>query len=324
MADPNPYQNWLEDYQRQVDDELAKPAESSAIHRAVADFENWWQSEQGSVDEEEEVSFAAHTINEELKLSRKEVGMLKEEIERLKVTPGGQIHKALQERLRTIAEERNRLEETQQRLEEENQSLRRFQSQVQGKFADMRVRMSRAQDGYEHEVRRLEDKGGLLTEQLRALDENRQFLQSEFSRQATRLEEIEAGLESASKTKHSLEREKDELNKKIQALEAKLNDKDIGQEAVKAQLSEARRCAAELQERLIRSGEAALDTPDSSANVLGEDRRRRRGAEDRIAETTQFLEMKIREIRDENSERFGQFRELLDALSRFRYHKGQP
>ncbi len=253
MADPNPYQNWLEDYQRQVNDELAKPAESSAIHRVVADFENWWQSEQGSVDEEGEVSFAAHTINEELKLSRKEVGMLKEEIERLKVTPGGQIHKALQERLRTIAEERNRLDETQKRLEE-----------------------------------------------------------------------IESGLESAVKTKHSLEREKDDLEEKIKALAAKLNDKDTAQEAVKAQLSEARRCAAELQERLIRSGEAALDTLDSSANVLGEGRRRRRGAEDRIAETTQFLEMKIREIRDENKERFGQFRELLDALSRFRYHKGQP
>ncbi|MEE8424649.1 MAG: hypothetical protein V3S11_02410 [Elusimicrobiota bacterium] len=323
MSDADPYTNWLEDYQRQVDDELAK-AQPSAIHRAVADFENWWQSEQGAAPEEGEVTFETHTINEELKLSRKEVGMLKEEIDRLKVTPGGQIHKALQERLRTIGEERARLAETQKRLEEENQSLRRFQSQVQGKFADMRVRMSRAQDGYEHEVRRLEDKTGLLKEQLRALGENRQFLQTEFSRQAARLEEIESGLKSASKTKQLIERKKCELEKKIESLEAKLNEKDIDREASLAQLSEARRSAAELQERLVESGETALDRLDSSASALGEGRRRRRGAEDRIAETTQFLEMKIREIRDENKERFGQFRELLDALSRFRYHKGQP
>ena len=41
-------------------------------------------------------------------------------------------------------------------------------------------------------------------------------------------------------------------------------------------------------------------------------------AEDRLVETTRYLELKLREMQDENKTRLDEFRELLEALSRLR------
>lgn len=283
-------QEWVERFQRDVEEVVQRSP--AIVERAVAEFDEWWRREgPEDLDGEAPASFQTEEISKELECSRQEARLLREEIARLKgrKDPAAAPDAGAQDE----ADWRQRA----QRLQEENERLRARQTALQGQFVEMRLKLSRAQADYEAEIERLTDKTALLQEQVRELKENRQFLQTEYARQCSQLARLEEELKAARRERLD-----------SASLSAALKEREAERSALEGALAELRRQAAALQERFLLGGQA-----------LGQGIARLQGrpeAEERLLDTTRFLEDKLRAIQDETKDELGRLRELIDGLAR--------
>ncbi len=332
---PDPYSGWRADFDKEVDKVMSKSASTpiSPVRDALADFDDWWRGEVPDTGLEPGVSIEALQTNKEFEISRDETRMLKQEIERLRSEPDGRSMDTLQRRLENLMEERERLREELQtktaRTEQENEDLRGRNARLEQDLADLQIKLSRDRDAFEARIRQLEERGTRLEEQLRDGKENRQFMESEHHRKSARIKELEGLLVEIGREKKDLEREAHELTRADDEIKRTLAGKENERAALESAAAELRDQATELRERLIKSSKA-LDTDRSTGrSELNKITRQseelesrliagQRESEMKIRETTRYLEMKIRETHDENKEQFGRFRELLDALVRFR------
>lgn len=332
---PDPYRGIIEDFDREVERVLSESTGKSLapVRDAVSDFDDWWRAEVPGTGEHEADSPETIQTNKELEISRSEARMLREEIARLKSDPEKSSAAELKEKISSLERERERMlqdrEETLSRLEFANDELRARGADLQRELADNQIKFSRDRDAYDGRVRQLEERSSRLEEQLRDARECRQFVEAEMSRQRARLEETESCLRESQKEKDRLQENIHELARKLDATRKRLADKDSETSALESTIAELRNQATELRERLIKSS-AVIDEDRRHSRrrigeiaVRGEELEARLSAEAKeseakIRETTRYLEMKIREIHDENKEQFVRFRELLDALVRFR------
>jgi chromosome segregation ATPase len=327
---PDPYQDWLAGFEREVSQSMKESSPGpAAVTRAVSEFESWWQEANPGTEEDLGREFDPAVTSRETEILIRENRALKADIETLKAAPDAQRAQSLAEEAQKLAQERAALQERVGRLEAENKELTAYRNTIDGQVADLRVRMSRAQDDYEAQIRRLGDHAHHLNEQIRTLTENKRFLQSEFSHQAVRLEKIEADMKSAIDENARLEKEKDALSHKLEELRARLEAKASDSSELEGSIKELRQQTYGLQERLVRSREtmdAELAAREKTLQELAlrnqetEERlvRQQHEAEDRIREATSYLESKIREIQDSAASDRGRFREVLDQLARIR------
>lgn len=333
MPEHDPYHDWLEEFNREVDQALtdSETTESSRapIARAMTDFESWWRHQDTDLEQEAQPAMEGSRINKELEFARRELSLLKEELKNLHGGGGEALAPAPDERVRELAQDKARLTEKNRRIEHENEELRRHDANVQTQIADLRIKTSKIRDDYENQIRRLEDKSRGLKEQIRSLQENKQFIQVEYAKQTERLAEFEGGLKDAYETKSQFESTNLELQNRIDTLESRLKEDAEGRAELQGALSELRNQAGGLQEKLVHNREAVdaqlAETRAISADVSRQsDAAERRlisqqsEAEGRMRETTRYLEIKLREMQSENKDRLSEFHEVLNALSRLR------
>jgi chromosome segregation ATPase len=333
MSEQDPYRDWLEEFNREVDEALQESGpEASArapIARAMTDFESWWRHNDADIEREPEPGLESVQINKELDFARREVQLLRGELERLRGKEGEAVSEASADRIRELSEEKAHLLEKLRRFEHDNEELRRHDAAIQGQIADLRVKTSKVRDDYENQIRRLEDKVRAFNEQVRTVSEAKRFLESEYAKQSERLAEFEGGIKDAYEAKSRSENENRELQARIEDLEARLRGDAERHAELNGALSELRNQAGTLQEKLVRSRESVdaqlaetrAATMDAAKQSEAAERRlldQQREAEERIRETARYLELKLREMQSENKDRLSEFREVLDTLSRMR------
>ena len=330
---PDPYQGWREDFGLEVNRVMKEPSGSqiAPVKDALSDFDAWWRTEVPDTDDEE--SIEVHHANKELDVARTEIRVLKEAIERLSSDPDKKLTADMQTQIASLAADKKRLEEEWEeraaRLEYANEELRARNAHLERELADNQIKMSRQRDDYDARTRQLEERSARLEDQLRDAKESRSFVESEMARQRVRFEELEKRFRAGEGDKDRYRQELHDMVRKLDAMEKQAADADTEKTALEFAAEELRRQTTELRERLIKSS-AALhsDRSDDRSQLRalakkGEELENRITAEQKeseakVRETTRYLEMKIREIHDENKEQFGRFRELLDALVRFR------
>ena len=337
MPEQDPYRDWLEEFNREVDQALtdSDTGESARapIARAMTDFESWWRHNDANLEKDPEPGFEGKRINKELEFARREIHILKGELDKVREGKGTVQDEAAGERVRELAEDKARLTEKVRRLEHDNEELRRHDAAVQSHIADLRVKTSKIRDDYENQIRRLEDKTRGLNEQIRALQENKNFIQAEYAKQTERLAEFEGGLKDAYEAKSLSENSNRELQTQIDALESRLQEDAKSRAELQGALGELRNQSGGLQEKLVRNREAIdaqlAETRAISADVTRQsdvsERRlveQQHEAEERIRDTTRYLETKLREMQSENKDRLSEFREVLSTLSRLRNRGG--
>ncbi len=338
MSEQDPYKDWLEEFNREVDQALTDTdtgeTSRAPIARAMTDFESWWRHQDTDLDRDPEPGQEGVRINKELEFARREIGLLKGELDNLRGSSGAPGDAASGERIRELSEEKAVLNDKVRRLEHENEELRRHDAAVQSQIADLRVKTSKIRDDYENQIRRLEDKTQGLTEQIRALQENKRFIQAEYAKQTERLAEFEGGLKDAYEAKSESENTNRELQGRIDALETRLREDAQGRAELQGALSELRSQAGGLQEKLVHNREtidsqlaetraASLDASRQSESAERRMVDQQREAEERVRETTRYLEIKLREMQNENKDRLSEFKEVLNTLSRLRAISGE-
>lgn len=332
---PEPYKGWLDDFDREVDRVLHQPTAPSLtpVRKAVSDFNDWWNEKIPSTDTGEDFSVEARQANQELEISRREVRALKDQIERLKSLPDIKEIGSMRDRLDSLTTERDKL---QQDLTSKSAQLDRESLESQGKntelerqCGELQLKLSKERDAHDARIRQLEERAIHLNDQLGDAKKNLEFLTSEHAKQGDRLERAEGTLREELSDRERLRNELHEMVRKLDRLQHQLNDKDSERTALEFTIVELRRQATDLRERMIKSTHTLDANRNSDREELlkisqrSEDMEKRLAAgnqesEAKVRETTRYLEMKIREIHDENKEQFGSFRELLDALVRFR------
>ena len=141
MPDNDRYGDWLQEFRREVDEDLAArspapaPAPSAgsppapealeAMQNAVDRFEDWWRNESSELGAEPDPGGEAEQVNKELDLSRREVLALREELGRLRTGTDVPVRQGAEEARRQQAEERARLLQRAAELEADNEALRR-------------------------------------------------------------------------------------------------------------------------------------------------------------------------------------------------------
>lgn len=324
---PDPYKDWIDDFDHDVEKILQSTGGPSLApaRDAVSDFNSWWRTEVPDTGEEPELSFESEKLNKELELSRKEAHMLKAQLEILQKDPDTNALGALRKNLDEALRERNLLREKIMQVVGENRNLRERTDRIKTDISGLRIKMSRAQDGYEGRIHQLEEDLNHWKDKTESLKEGKVFLEREHARLIEKLESAEKTIHEAQTEATRAFREKETIEHSLADLKRRLIEKEAARAAMESAVAELREQATSLRERFIRSNEK---TP--TAHTIGpEDLQKiseleellvagQKESEAKVRETTRYLEMKIREIHDENKDQFGQFRELLDALVRFR------
>jgi len=330
---PDPYKNWLEDFNREVDETVAQgaalsaegvpprsedrsplaaaPPEKPSVERALSDFQNWWTGETSDPQK-----------GPELEVSREEVRILKAQMA-AQQDPGGSAPDAPEPGFKKQEEERLRLKGRIEQLENDNTTVQRQHDEIQRQAAELRLSLSKAQESHAEDARRQDEKLRHLSEQLRLLGEDRQFLQNDHSRQASRIENLEAELKAAATEAARHDSEKRELQRRIAQLESGVLEAETRRAVLEATLNELRMQAGDLQERFVRSQRCAAAELEAQRRKAAEEsvppaasEKERLEAEQRLRETTRYLELKLREVQDENKGRLEEFREMLESVSR--------
>ncbi|MFH2203188.1 MAG: hypothetical protein ABIJ96_08755 [Elusimicrobiota bacterium] len=331
----DPFKGWLSSFDNEVDKVLSGQSSPSLapVRGALADFDDWWRREVPGTGDESEMDLASHQTSKELDISREEVRALKEDIGRLKSSPDMSSAAALRSKLEELTLERDHLrEEGRVRGEKsggEIHELKEHNMRLERELADLQLQLSRERDSFDGRGRQLEERACRLEDQLRDAKESRQFLESEHGRQGERLQQTENRLLEADTEKKNLQRQMHEMTRTQDELKRTLIDRDTECSALQRAVDELHAQATDLRERLIKSGDIDAGERQAGREELRRMSRRseeiesqlaagQREADAKIRETTRYLEMKIREIHDESKEQFGHFRELLDALVRFR------
>jgi chromosome segregation ATPase len=309
------YKDWLDDFENEVSKAMEGMGSGAhaAAEKAIDGFSHWWQGEHPSSSDDPAPDFRSETVNKELELRLAEIQAMKAELESLKAAPDARELKAARERIDALEREKAGLQEANQLLGSENQRLRDYRSSIERQVAELRAKMSRAQDDYEAQIRRLQDRTQHLNEQLAALHEGKQFLLAEHSRQVGRLDASEAELKSLSGEKAALERERDALALKAEGLERALEEKARAQAELEGRVSELRQQAAAAERSSEDSGAVRAEMDGARREIAAlagqheEARRqllqRQQEGEQMLRQAAQFLEAKLREFQDEWRER---------------------
>ncbi len=243
MPEQDPYQDWLEEFKKEVDSAVGKPQAASAAARSANEaFETWWKAEQEPL-----LSGAPRRFEE---------GPA--------APAGGELGADLASRLQKLAEEKAALEHDLSRLARENAELKERQAKFQGTVADFEARMSRAREGYESHIARLESQARLVEEQTRSLRGDKQFLEGAHTRLEARNktleEEVRAGLERGAAAEKALL----DLKRRAADMEAELARLRVENAAQAGSLEELRKQSSIYQEQLILSKELT----DSDVSML--------------------------------------------------------
>ena len=310
------YKGWLDDFEREVSQAMQGmgPDAHAAAEKAVEDFSQWWQAEHPASSEEPRPDFRGAEADKELELRAAEVRAMKTELESLKGAPDARELRSVRQQIEALEKERAGLREANERLESENRHLRDYRSSVERQVAELRAKMSRAQDDYEAQIRRLQDQSQHLGEQMRLLNEGKQFLHAEHSRQASRLEALEKELKSFYEEKAALENARDTLALKAEGLERALEEKARAQAELEGRVSELRQRTAAAPEQPPDGSDSVRTEMDAARKELSslagqhEEARRQlaqqhQQSEQMLRQTAQFLEAKLREFQDEWRER---------------------
>jgi chromosome segregation ATPase len=286
---------WLDDFESKVDEALAdspfQAQEHPPAQRALEDFEDWWRGEHPA-------PLPADPAGQELRA-------LTEEVEALRAGPGPRKIEEQSMLLKDFQDERKSLQKKLDYLERENADLTRYRREVQGQVVELRLKMSKAQEGYESHILQLAERLKSLEEQLRALGESKKLLQEHAAQLELRAHALDAQLKAALEIKNRLESGSTALECRAEALRASLSEREAELANREGTLAELRARVFELQERL-RAAPAPKPLPAQEPR-----------AEEGLAEAMRFLEMKLREMSDRNDERFSEFRDLLDAVARW-------
>jgi chromosome segregation ATPase len=324
--DPQKYESWLQGFESEVAAAMGAGGGRSKVTQAVSEFEDWWRGEHGS-GEDPEGPISAEVLDKELALARKETALLKEEIAQLKSDPDGAHSADLRKKLESLGNERQELLEKIRQQGDEIQGMRATQARTQSTYAEMRVKMSRAKDEYEGQINRLEDKARMLVEQITALNETKAFLQREFDARGHKLDTERDECEEARARAAAAERIRMELAGTVKDLEKELAASREKQAGLSSQVSELREQASMLQDKLVRNADHVDHKIAESkrefergggGEAAKEMTERQEAAEARVLDAVRFLETKVREIQLDSKERFEEFRDLMETLSRFR------
>ncbi|MBI5596655.1 MAG: hypothetical protein HY928_11245 [Elusimicrobia bacterium] len=320
MADDK-YEDWMAGFRREVDESLASavppvpPAEPgreappgseaiSAMSKVVGEFEDWWKQETSDLGAAPEPVTESEQVDKELDLSRREVRALRGELERLRADPETTARQSADQGRRRLAEERGSLAARNAELETDNAALRRRETEVLERFSELKVESGRARDAYEERLARLEAALRGAEERVKALSDDRAFLQTEFTRQAGRLDAAERELAEARRREQSLGESHRSATDRLEAEQARCAELERRAAALHGELEALRAQSAALQERLVRA--AAPDAGERARSGFDELKRReaaltdafdarQKKLEDRLREATLWLETKLRE-----------------------------
>ncbi len=320
MPDNDRYGDWLQEFRREVDEDLAArspapaPAPSAgsppapealeAMQNAVDRFEDWWRNESSELGAEPDPGGEAEQVNKELDLSRREVLALREELGRLRTGTDVPVRQGAEEARRQQAEERARLLQRAAELEADNEALRRRELEALERSAETKVEWERARDAYDERVARLEGMLGHLEEKAKGLSEDRAFLQAEFSRQAARLEAAEADARQSLRRGDSLAEANRALEARLESEKARASELERRAAGLAGEADALRVQGAALQDRLVRAAapdpEAAVragldDLKAREAALTASFDERQRRLEERLREATLWLDAKVRE-----------------------------
>ncbi|MFA6093203.1 MAG: hypothetical protein WCU88_12355 [Elusimicrobiota bacterium] len=325
---PENYKDYLDQFGREVEETMRQSASPPgtdplpALHKALSDFESWWDREAPSSCEPEPDD-RVESLRRDLERSQAEVQGMKASLSR-PAEPDAQ-------------ESRRKCE----RLEQENEDLKRCLLSVQSQIADAQTRALRAQEGYESTILRLEEQSRIHAERLLELARDKQFLESQLSRASDRSRDLEAALEKQRTQNQALEREVVEARGRADGLDRSLTELQRDHSAQEGSLRELRVHAAAFQERLLRSratlnedsergreiqrqGEElrrSLSAQEDASRKLGEELRQgmaqgRAESDVRMRETVRFLEEQLHRVEEDSSSRYEEFRGLLETLAR--------
>ena len=315
------YEDWMEGFRRDVDESLAAarppvpPAEPgrevppaseavAAMSKAVGEFEDWWKQETSDLGAEPEPTTESEQMDKELDLSRREVRALRAELEKLRDDPQTTARQSADEGRRRLAEERVTLAARNAELETDNAALRRRETEALERFSELKVEAARARDAYEERVARLEASLRAAEERAKSLADDRAFLQTEFTRQAERLEAAESDLVDARRREASLAESHRAAAERLDAERSRANELERRTATLHGELEALRFQTAALQDRLVR---AAAPDPEERARVGLDELKRRETAlstafderqkklEERLREATLWIETKLRE-----------------------------
>ncbi|MBI4423254.1 MAG: hypothetical protein HY554_05985 [Elusimicrobia bacterium] len=169
--DPFLYRDWLEDFRREVDDEVASlrrapapppaPPPSNPALDAAASLREWWRNEVEDPIAEPQGSLLSLQVNRELELSRREVATLQAELQRTRGEEQPTLT-GLHEQVRLLSEERARLEEQLSLLRQENAGLRELKglkASVDEQLSALRARLLSIQGEYEARLKMAREDG---------------------------------------------------------------------------------------------------------------------------------------------------------------------
>ncbi|MBI3296827.1 MAG: hypothetical protein HYZ75_01590 [Elusimicrobia bacterium] len=315
------YDDWLQGFRREVDEALSSSGPQSAaskgpdleappskqaaaaMKKAVDGFERWWQGET-DFPGEPDPGGESDEINRELELSRREARSMSVELERLRADPSAPAQRETAEERRRSANERASLSSRASELETDNTALRRRETDALERLAALKIDFDRMRDEFEGRCGRMAQALAEAQERAKTATEDRQFLQSEFKRQAERLELLEAAAadaretaEARAETGRALSARLDAERVHVAELERRLSELGGTAEALRAQ-------GQALQERLVR---VAAPDPEERARLGLDELKKREAAltasfeerqrllESRMREATVWLETKLKE-----------------------------
>ncbi|MEK7859045.1 MAG: hypothetical protein AAB320_07880 [Elusimicrobiota bacterium] len=255
MAEQEPFDAWLSDFKKEVDSSVgtASPSVAQAARDANAAFDNWWKSEHEAPGTDKAPS---RFLDEAAPVAPAPV-------------PAAEEMSALAERLQAVVEQKAALEHLVSKLSKENSELRQNQMDAQARLSDFENKLSRAREGYEGHIGKLDAQVRLLEEQAQSLRKDREFLEGAFHRLEGRNKSLEE--ESRLHLEKNAHAEKGllELRRKLSDGEAELAKLRVDDAAKAGALLELRKQSSVYQDRLVVSSQHV----DSDVTLLRQELR---------------------------------------------------